>query len=446
MKKVNLLWALVLLLCLSSCNSEPKDAKECVLQFLQCLEDGDTEKGKRISVSYQWENSNDIVTAFDIAQKYNPHWESKKVVISEEYVNRYSDFEVVDVQYNGSEVSFYVQSYYDNKRNKNLYRVYDFDNFLNIDTATLIKNGVEMKRGNNAKKDIHFLMYTNVENVISFINEFNQHFKKGEILLKLYPKAKAFEDYLAIDSIVPQIQNIIINMNDKTGDLQNYAVNCTNGNVFYVKPNNNSYIIINSKGLYDSNKRIADIQTEYNYEYKPSSSLKTDIEMVEAVAQAEQDIQEKIRKHIAEEERRKAEEERRVYQQSRVNYYKRIGLVIKDIRMVRGKDKDGDPTKGIDIEIFNPTNKTIKYLVIYAAAVNKVNDVMRRKTCRGIGPIEPQRTVSYSFDDLFYDYNDIIDDISASIELIYTDGSRKSVKWKDAKATSDGFDEDWWYN
>lgn len=128
--------------------------------------------------------------------------------------------------------------------------------------------------------------------------------------------------------------------------------------------------------------------------------------------------------------------------QSFVSKYKKVGLIITEIKMTRGCDKDGDATKGIEFSIFNPTDKTIKYVVVFCAPVNGVGDVMGyEKTCRGIGPVTPHNYGSWSFDDVFYDKNDIIDDLKGYFRVIYTNGSSKDVRIKDAYV--DDFKSSW---
>lgn len=473
MRKVNLLWAFTLLLviCLSSCSSEPKNAQECVMQFLQYLKENKVRKGDEISAFYGLNEIEKFCydkyrtnTAFNVAQKYAPQWEPEKVVLDKDvytfydnsdYSFSYSSYNQINkihALYDNKDVIFYIDviTNGDNKE----YKLLDFEGFLNTDTIITVPYGVEIKKGTNCA-DIHFLQYSdNIVEIVSCVNEFNKSVTNRKPSYKFYPEAKNFGNYIIVDSVAPVVQSVTVNL-DKRFYLENYKVQCTGGKIFYVDKDYNdtsSYIIKNSIGLYKYQKKIADICTKYNYEYKVSDKPKTDVDawiLVKDVAKKAKSVEKKRiaeeKRRKAEEEKRKAEEEKRAYRQSRVNYYRKVGLVIKDIRMTKGKDKDGDPIKGVDIEIFNPTNKTIKYLIIYVAALNRVNDVISRKTCRGIGPIEPLSTYSYNFDDVFYDYNDIVDDISVNIELQYTDGSRKSVKWKDAQTTG-GFDAKWWYD
>lgn len=116
--------------------------------------------------------------------------------------------------------------------------------------------------------------------------------------------------------------------------------------------------------------------------------------------------------------------------------------MITNLRMTRGRDKDGDTTKGIEYTIFNPTQKTIKYVIASMVAVNGVGDVMSyERTCRGIGPISPHCYGTWSFEDVFTDRNDVIDDLKVSFRVVYTNGTSKTIRWKDAYV--DSFNESW---
>lgn len=116
-----------------------------------------------------------------------------------------------------------------------------------------------------------------------------------------------------------------------------------------------------------------------------------------------------------------------------VSKYANIGLIISNLEMTRGQNSDGVSTKGIKFTVFNPTHKTIKYVIVNVHAVNKFNDrVSYNESCRGMGPIDPHEYGSWDFNDVFTDKNDIIDDLSVSFQVEYTNGSSKTIRWKDA--------------
>ena len=142
-------------------------------------------------------------------------------------------------------------------------------------------------------------------------------------------------------------------------------------------------------------------------------------------------------------ERARKEAEERAEHIAFAKKYSKLGLMIREVEMTRGKDRDGDNTKGIKFEIFNPTNKTIKYVVAYVSGINGVGDVTTgQKGCRGIGPIEPYGGGSWDFDDVLYDKNDIIVDLRVSFQVIYKNGTSKTVRVKDALYKG-WFDANW---
>ncbi len=127
-----------------------------------------------------------------------------------------------------------------------------------------------------------------------------------------------------------------------------------------------------------------------------------------------------------------------------VNKYANIGLIITDLQMTRGS-KNGVRTKGIKFSVFNPTHKTIKYVIANMHAVNKFNDRMSYdQRCRGIGPVDSHDYGSWDFNDVFDDENDVIDDLMVSFTVVYTNGTSKLIRWKDAYVSD--FKASWFNN
>ena len=124
--------------------------------------------------------------------------------------------------------------------------------------------------------------------------------------------------------------------------------------------------------------------------------------------------------------------------------YAKIGLIITNIQMTRGKNDDGIPSKGIKFTVFNPTHKTIKYVIADMHAVNRFNDrVSYNERCRGMGPVDSHEYGSWDFEDVFPDKNDIIDDLKVSFQVVYTNGTSRSIRWKDAYV--EDFKTSWFY-
>ena len=116
-----------------------------------------------------------------------------------------------------------------------------------------------------------------------------------------------------------------------------------------------------------------------------------------------------------------------------VKKYAKIGVIFTNLEITRGTNNDGTPIKGIKCRFFNPTNKTIKYVIAHCYPINGVGDVMGYpQNYRGIGPIASRDFGEFTFDDVFEDRNDVIDDIGAYFTIVYSNGSSKDVKWKSA--------------
>lgn len=168
---------------------------------------------------------------------------------------------------------------------------------------------------------------------------------------------------------------------------------------------------------------------------------------IAAVKQAEKDrlaaIAQAKRDSIAAIEQARQDSIARVEHAKFAKKYSNIGLIITKVKMTRGRDKDDEVTKGIEFTIFNPTKKKIKYVVASMVAINSVGDVMSyQRNCRGIGPVDSYDYGSWSFDEVFYDKNDVIDDLRVYFRVIYTNGTSKTVKVKDAFYSGD-FEYSW---
>ena len=89
---------------------------------------------------------------------------------------------------------------------------------------------------------------------------------------------------------------------------------------------------------------------------------------------------------------------------------------------------------GFKATVFNSTKKTIKYVTFTVVGLNAVGDPVRggfarsapAPMLRGIGPIEPGETATYSKDYMWM--TDVVESFRiSSIKLEYTDGSSKVV-------------------
>ena len=92
---------------------------------------------------------------------------------------------------------------------------------------------------------------------------------------------------------------------------------------------------------------------------------------------------------------------------------------------------------GKKFTFYNCFNKRIKYINITLTAYNGVGDIQRddigrsSAKVRGIGPIEKGEIASYDWDELFWDDNDIIDEVLiTNISFTFFDGTTKSYSGK----------------
>ena len=195
------------------------------------------------------------------------------------------------------------------------------------------------------------------------------------------------------------------------------------------------YIIGNTIKHYNDERQAAIALQQKQKQDSIAEVRRREQERKNAIIRAEQ-----ARKAAIEEARRDSID--KAEHQWFVQKYAKVGIIFTYLQMTRGKNDDGTPTKGISFRIFNPTNKTIKYVVAHCYAINAVDDVMGYPhNCRGIGPVGSHEFGEWSFDDVFEDENDVIDDISVYFTVVYTNGSSKIVKWKNAYV--DDFKESW---
>lgn len=85
---------------------------------------------------------------------------------------------------------------------------------------------------------------------------------------------------------------------------------------------------------------------------------------------------------------------------------------------------------GMSFRIYNCFKKTIKYIEFTCTPYNSVGDIQadwvgkRISRSKGIGPLEPGESATWSWNDLFYDKNDIIEKVRlTAIKFIFKDGS-----------------------
>ncbi|WP_379090651.1 hypothetical protein [Pedobacter sp. UC225_65] len=104
---------------------------------------------------------------------------------------------------------------------------------------------------------------------------------------------------------------------------------------------------------------------------------------------------------------------------------KKSGIGIADFH-INLSDGDGDYVTGFRGSFLNMSTKKIKYLYITVRAENAVDDPVATKTAKAIGPILPNETGSYSYDNFFF--SKMIESVRiTTIKIQYFDGSIKIV-------------------
>jgi len=126
-----------------------------------------------------------------------------------------------------------------------------------------------------------------------------------------------------------------------------------------------------------------------------------------------------------------------------INKTKKFGLIIMDYSFYDMSEYTSGT--GIKFDIYNPTNKTIKYVTFQIKGLNAVGDpvpsnvygnnfIIKRK---GIGPIEPSSSAQYDF--TYTWHSDLVEKVKIiSITVQYMDGSTKVItNTKDIQLSSE---------
>jgi hypothetical protein len=94
----------------------------------------------------------------------------------------------------------------------------------------------------------------------------------------------------------------------------------------------------------------------------------------------------------------------------------------------------------LNISVYNPTKKTIKYIWLTIAGFNPVGDKYRNniiKTC--VGPIEPKGSASYTF--TYAWFTDLVVKCSLlSIKVQYMDGTFKTINKEKEITLPEGYE------
>lgn len=430
---------LVLIFVLTACDHArnyeeiKQDSKECVLDFIKAVNDNKD----------RFDDGD--LNPFIIATRNNPHWDPLKVEFEEDVdtiveKNGVLDYVIVHAKHQGVAAKFKV--YFLKEYSLNQYSLNDefkgragkpnireTFNFINFDFAKYKKeNGFEIIR--KADSDVHFAYLCNkATKAVETVKKYIGSIKSGHKGTTYYPSSNKLP--LKADSLLytAKVKSITISNNNI------YNICYTNDVIFYVQIDiwNEDFTITNSLGLYPFEEKLR-LFNEKHHTNLELQRPNTDAGCIAALQRAESNIQDEIARQKAE-----------AYKKERMAYWERVGLVITNVEMTSGTDKDGDNTKGIKFRVFNPTKKSIKYVIAEIVAVNRVGDKMSYpQRCRGIGPIEPQESGEYEFEDVFVDRNDVIDDLSVGFQVVYMNGGSKNIRLIDASTEKHDFNLFWW--
>ena len=91
---------------------------------------------------------------------------------------------------------------------------------------------------------------------------------------------------------------------------------------------------------------------------------------------------------------------------------------------------------GVRHEIYNATEKEIKYINITYVAINRVKDVICRKEIAFVGPLEAYTLARLTHEDLWYEET-IVDIAIEKAEIDYMDGTSESIEGNSIKFIDD---------
>lgn len=110
---------------------------------------------------------------------------------------------------------------------------------------------------------------------------------------------------------------------------------------------------------------------------------------------------------------------------------KSVGIILMNYTV----EDVSEVTDGVTakFEVFNPTNKTIKYVTFYVSGINAVGDKVyniRQQSYvsefRGVGPIKSKESASYEWEYAWF--TDVVETLKiVKIKIQYMDGSTKNV-------------------
>ena len=316
------------------------------------------------------------------------------------------DYKVVSVRIGDRLVNFYAKS--DNSTSKPYYIIEETRGLYDYDLNKVgEKFGCEVLFQTTAKNDNE-----KMEKVISLIwtlEEFNR-----------FANAVSAKDSLTIYKYFPNLNKYNFSFKEKpianSIDFENgkYKITCNDSTAYII-----DYKIEDCLGIIS----VENIENEVReLEGEPNSrNNKFDIAYIK-------DLQNQIKTLAEEKARRLAEIEQEKARKERANKYIKQGVALVSSRFSFGTNG----AKGVAFTALNTSNKTAKYVILEVVGYNVVDDPVWSdgylQRCRGIGPIGPGETGSWSFDNIWEQGKIVHSYEIKALVIQYKDGTSKRVK------------------
>lgn len=241
-----------------------------------------------------------------------------------------------------------------------------------------------------------FMIYNfyNVQGLLSTYKKINDSITVHHGLPQINIQNNTFQN-LTLNNFTQKLFNKDITYNSKWDKSKNwnYIIETK------IKSDGNIYVKITDSSKFISESELKEINTKEN-----EIKLKNEIENIKKIENKGKNL---------------------------INNFSKYGLAIYDYEAYDNSEfTDGT---GFRINIFNPTNKTVKYININFTGINPVNDKVINKfknsyynNVRAVGPIKPMEFGSYEWDYIWF--TDIVQTIKIiSIKVQYMDGSIKII-------------------
>ena len=408
-KSTSLIIACMCIILLSACDNSKKEAEAIIKNFITAVNSDEMVKANELYPNYSgWK--------FNLRKVNIKSLTIKRI----EYEKRPED--------NGTVIDCYVSTVYDGdkiikwklrkKDNETSFKILKSYGFYELDKQVFKdKMGCDVRTNSKVNNDDFSPFFDDVIsdhsmakstmkaiNAVELVRKYIKTLSEDkELSYTLYPKSKSFYSCVECN---PSSFNIRRVSYDGTIEKKTFIVS-SDSISFYVKDD----LIINSKGYYIYTEKL-------NYLIAMGGKLSCspdncDVEVMQSLFRDCDKI-----------EQEKAEKQQK---EQTKQQFKKLGIGIVSF----GLNGSGS-NKGIKIEVFNVTDKIIKYVIISVVGFDpvggKVWDNGYVSKCRIIGPLEPGESGDISFEELWKNKFHIVDSVGLTqITVMYKDGSSKTI-------------------